>query len=159
MARLKQLDRKELHRQAEALHQECAEQLNCSERVFLVMHRLLETEVPAEAVCMLSGFGGGVGGTRDNICGSITGGVAAIGLVHGRPNPPEGSRERPYEVTREFVSRFRATFGMTVCQELIGDLTRETTPEAETRRKARCFQFSLHAIKACIDTLQKYEKL
>ena len=60
---------------------------------------------------------------------------------------------------REFVSRFRATFGMTVCQELIGDLTRETTPEAETRRKARCFQFSLHAIKACIDTLQKYEKL
>ena len=93
MARLQQLDRTELHRRAEALHQECAEQLNCSERVFLVMHRLLETEVPAQAVCMMSGFGGGVGGTRDNLCGAITGGVAAIGLLHGRPNPPEGSRE------------------------------------------------------------------
>ncbi len=159
MAHLKQLDRKELYRQAEALHQECAEQLNCSERVFRVVYRLLETDVPAEVVCMMSGFGGGVGGVRDNICGSITGGVAAIGLVHGRPNPPEGNRELSYEVTREFVSRFRAAFGATVCRELVGDLTREATPEAEARRKARCFQFSLHAIKACIDTLRKHERL
>jgi C_GCAxxG_C_C family probable redox protein len=159
MTRLKRLDRKELYRQAEAIHQELAEPLNCSERVFLVLHRLMETDLPAEAVCMMSGFGGGVGGTRDNLCGAITGGVAAIGLVHGRRNPPEGSRERPYEVAREFVSRFRTGFGATVCHELVGDLTREATPEAEAQRKARCFRYTLTAIQAAIDTLQKYEKL
>lgn len=158
MTRLKPLDKKELYRQAEELHQAYAEPMNCSERVFLVLHRLMETDIPAETVCTMSGFGGGVGGTRDNVCGAVSGGVAAIGLVHGRRNPPEGSREHTYEVAREYVSRFRTAFGMTGCQELIGDLTREATPEAETRRKARCFQYTLAAIKAAIDTLQKYEK-
>jgi C_GCAxxG_C_C family probable redox protein len=159
MGRLKPLEKAELYRLAEAIHQEIAEPLNCAERVFLVLHRLMETEIPAEAVCTMTGFGGGVGGTRDNVCGAITGGVAAIGLVHGRPNPPEGSREWTYEVARDFVSRFRTTFGMTVCHELIGDLTRQATPEAERARKARCFQFTLAAVKAAIDTLQKYERL
>ncbi|MFA5026593.1 MAG: C-GCAxxG-C-C family protein [Candidatus Methylomirabilota bacterium] len=157
MARLKPLDTKALYRQAEELHQACAESMNCSERVFLVLHRLMETDIPPQAVSLMSGFGGGVGGTRENACGAVTGGVAAIGLIHGRPNPPEGSRVRAYEVSREFVSQFRTTFGMTGCRELIGDLTREATPEAEAKRKARCFQYTLAAIKAAIDTLKKYE--
>ena len=33
------------------------------------------------------------------------------------------------------------------------------TPEAGKERKARCFRFTLAAVKACIDTLQKYERL
>lgn len=159
MARLKSQDRKELYRQAEELHAAYADPMNCAERVFRVLHQLLETDLPLEAGCMLSGFGGGVGGTRDNLCGAIAGGVAAIGLAHGRRNPPEGSRERAYEVSREFVCRFRTAFGQTVCEALVGDLTREATPEAEERRKARCFQYTLTALKAAIDTLQKYEKV
>ena len=157
MARLKPLDKKELYRQAEELHKAFVEPMNCAERVFLILHRLMETDLPAEAVCTMSGFGGGVGGTRDNVCGAITGGVAAIGLIHGRPNPLEGNRLRAYEVSREFVSRFRTAFGMTGCHELIGDLTREATPEAEEKRKARCFQYTLTAVKTAIDTLKKYE--
>jgi C_GCAxxG_C_C family probable redox protein len=156
---LKALDRQELFRQAEELHAAYAEPMNCAERVFLILHRLMETEVPAEAVRMMSGFGGGVGGTRENVCGAVTGAVAAIGLIYGRPNPLEGNRERPYEVTREFVGRFRASFGMTTCEALVGDLTREGTPEAEAARKARCARFTLQAIRACIDTLQKYERV
>jgi len=159
MAGLRNLDREELFRQAEAIHKGCAEKLNCSERVFLVMHQLTETDLPAEAVCMLSGFGGGVGGIRDNICGAVSGGVAAIGLVHGRRKPPEGSKERAYEVSREFVARFRTMFATTLCRELVGDLVREATAEAEERRKARCFRFTLNAIKICIDTLQRAERL
>jgi len=159
MTRLKRLDRQELFRQAEAIHREVADQLHCSERVFLVLHRLMETDLPAETVCTMSAFGGGVSGTRDNLCGAVAGGVAAIGLVHGRPNPPQGSRERAPEVARDFIARFRFSFGATVCRELVGDLTREATPEAEARRKARCFQYTLTAIQAAIDTLLKYEKL
>jgi len=159
MACLKNLDREELFTRAEAVHKGCAEQLNCSERVFLVMHQLMDTDLPAEAVCMMSGFGGGVGGIRDNICGAVSGGVAAIGLAHGRKRPPEGSKDRAYEVSRDFVARFRAAFGATVCGELVGDLVREGTKEAEERRKARCFQYTLSAIRMCIDTLRKYEEL
>jgi hypothetical protein len=71
----------------------------------------------------------------------------------------EGNRERAYEVAREFVSRFRTAFGTTTCEALVGDLTREGTPEADAARKARCFRFTHQAIRACIDTLLKYERL
>jgi C_GCAxxG_C_C family probable redox protein len=159
MGGLRPLDQSELYRQAEALHQTyAAAELNCAERVFLIMHRLLETDIPAEAVCLMTGFGGGVGGARDNVCGAITGGVAAIGLAHGRQNPPEGNRERAYEISRDFVGRFRAAFGTTVCGDLVGDLTRQATPEADKERKARCARFTLSAVKACIDTLRKYDR-
>jgi hypothetical protein len=58
-------------------------------------------------------------------------------------------------VAREFVGRFRNQFGMTGCRELIGDLVCQATPEAEERRKARCQQYTMHAIRQCIDTLLK----
>jgi hypothetical protein len=73
MGGLRPLDQSELYRQAEALHQTyAAAELNCAERVFLIMHRLLETDIPAEAVCLMTGFGGGVGGARDNLSRAIT---------------------------------------------------------------------------------------
>ena len=89
---------------------------------------------------------------------AVSGGVAAIGLVHGRPNPPAGNRERAYEVSRDFVCQFRTAFGVTVCGELIRDLLREGTAEAEKRRKARCYQYTLTAVQLCIDTLIRFER-
>jgi C_GCAxxG_C_C family probable redox protein len=159
MARLKALDRQELLQHAEEIHKGYGDRLNCAERVFLTLHRLMDADIPAEAVCLLSGLGGGVGGTRQDICGALTGGVAALGLVHGRQKPPEGSREQAYEVSRDFVCRFRNAYGATVCRELIGDLTCQATPEAEERRKARCAQYTLNVIRMCIDTLAKHDKL
>jgi len=159
MAHLKSMDRQELLDRAEAIHQGYVAGLNCAERVFLTVRALVETDVPPEAVRMLSGLGGGVGGTREGICGAISGGVAAIGLVHGRPNPPDGDRERPYEVTRDFVCQFQTLFGTTVCRELVGDLLREGTTEAEERRKARCGQYTLKAVRMCLQTLTRFEQI
>ena len=156
---MRDIDRKELDQRIESIHNKYAERLNCAERVFLTLHAILGADIPSEAVTMLTGFGGGVGLTREDICGAVSGGVAAIGLVHGRRNPPEGERERAYEVTRDFVCRFRAKFGATVCRELIGDLPRESTPEADKKRGERCLRYSLNAAKMCVDTLTKYEKV
>ena len=158
MAHLKRLDREEMRRRAEAIHEGYVAGLNCAERVFLTVHAFVDTEIPSQAVTLLSGLGGGVGGTRDDICGAITGGVAAIGLVHGRPNPPEGDREHIYVVVRDFACRFRTAFGVTRCCDLVGDLLREGTPEAEERRKARCAQYTLKAIHLCLETLAHHEK-
>lgn len=159
MAQLKRLDRGEMFRRAEAIHEGYVAGLNCAERVFLTVHALLDTDIPPQAVAMLSGLGGGVGGTRDEICGAISGGVAAIGLIHGRPNPPEGNRERVYEVARDFVSQFQTAFGACGCCELVGDLLREATAEAEERRKARCAQYTLKAVRMCLDTLARFERI
>jgi C_GCAxxG_C_C family probable redox protein len=156
---LEGIDREQLLRRAENIHRKYVEGLNCSEKVFLTLHGILETNIPSDTVALLSGFGGGVAGTRDNMCGAVSGGVAAIGLIYGRRRPPEGSREKVYEVSRDFVGRFKAKFGTTVCGELIGDLLRESTPESDEKRKGRCSQYTLNAAKICIETLIKYEKI
>lgn len=159
MAHVKQCGREELFRQANAIHDGYVAGLNCAERVFLTVHALLETEIPAQAVALLSGLGGGVGGMREGTCGAVSGGVAAIGLVHGRPNPPEGNRERAYEVSRDFVCQFRTAFGATGCCDLVGDLLRDATPEAEERRKARCAQYTLKAARMCLETLIRFQRI
>jgi C_GCAxxG_C_C family probable redox protein len=152
------MDREELIRRVEGVHEKYVHGLNCSERVFLTLHEILKPDIPSEAVAMLSGFGGGLAGTRDGVCGAVSGGIAAIGLLHGRRRPPEGSRERAYEVSREFVCRFKTMFGTTVCRELIGDLLREGTAEADGRRRERCYRYSLNAAKMCAEILSRYER-
>jgi len=159
MAHQKDVEREELLRQVESLHKKYAEGLNCFERVFLTLHGLLATDFPSETVALLSGFGGGVAGMRDGMCGAVSGGVAAIGLVYGRRKPPEGSRERMYKVPRDFVSRFKTRYGTIICRELIGDLLREGTAESEERRRQRCSQYTLSAAKMCAEALSKYRKM
>ena len=156
MPQLKHLDREELFRQAEAIHEGYVAGLNCAERVFLTVRAFVETDIPPEAVALLSGLGGGVGGTREGVCGAVSGGVAAIGLIYGRPSPPAGSKELAYEVCRDFVCQFQTAFGATVCRDLIGDLLHEGTTAAEERRKARCCQYTLKAIQMCLDTLIRF---
>ena len=156
---LKKLDREDFERQVESVHNRYVEGLNCAERVFLSLHSLLQADIPSEAVALLSGFGGGVGLTRDGMCGAVSGGIAGIGLIYGRRKPPMGSRERVYEVSRDFLCRFKSRFGTTLCRDLIGDLLRESTPQSEEKRKERCLQYTLNAAKLCIDTLMKYEKM
>jgi len=157
-ARVKDGDRAALLREAEAVLAAHGDKSNCAERVFLALHAITETEIPAEAVCLLTGLGGGVGGGREGTCGAITGGVAGLGLVHGRPKPPEGDRLWTYEVCRDFVSRFQTAFGATACGALVGDLLRETTAEAEEKRKARCRQYTLAAVRMCLETLDRFGK-
>ncbi len=157
MEGLRCTDRTRLFESAEKIHSGYVEGLNCAERVFCTVHALVETGLPREAVRLLSGMGGGVGGTRDGVCGAVSGGVAALGLIYGRPNPPAGSRERAYETSRDFIAQFRTAFGSTVCRDLVGDLLREACADAEARRKARCAQYTLKAIQLCLDTMLRWK--
>ena len=107
MARVKDGDRAALLREAEAVLAAHGDKSNCAERVFLALRAITETDIPPEAVCLLTGLGGGVGGAREGTCGAITGGVAALGLIHGRRNPPDGDRLWTYEVCRISSPGFR----------------------------------------------------
>jgi C_GCAxxG_C_C family probable redox protein len=158
MARVKDGDRAALLQEAEAVLAAHGDKSNCAERVFLALRALTETDIPAEAVCLLTGLGGGVGGVREGTCGAVTGAVAALGLVHGRPKPPEGDRLWTYEVCRDFVCRFQTAFGATACGALVGDLLREATKEADERRKARCRQYTLAAVRMGLETLERFGK-
>lgn len=77
--------------------------------------------LPACCVRMATPFAGGFAGTRDDMCGALSGGVLVIGALYGRTDP-QTPRDRPYALVRTFAARFRSRFGTDVCRPLYGQV-------------------------------------
>lgn len=60
--------------------------LNCSECVLKGFLELGLTDYPPETVALVSGMGGGMGGTG-HLCGAVNAGMLAISSMHGRRDP------------------------------------------------------------------------
>ena len=99
--------------------------LNCSEcvlRTFMDMH---ETDLPESIIRLASGFGGGMGHTK-NTCGAVTGAVLALGLVKGRdPFAAEEVKDRVRQLNEEtyppfaaMIREMEAEYGTLICAEL-----------------------------------------
>lgn len=101
------------------------EGFNCAECVFLSFLDTHESAFSQEAVCLASGFGGGIGQTK-NICGAISGALLALGTQKGRdPFAKDSPRERSLELREEVYPRFaalleevKAHYGTVLCSEL-----------------------------------------
>lgn len=101
--------------------------LNCTECVLRTFMDIYETDVPDEVLCMATGFGGGLGHTK-NTCGAITGAVMALGLVKGRRNPfgPKeemGARIKHlqneiYPVFGQMIKDIEEEYGTLICREM-----------------------------------------
>ena len=78
------------------------------------------------ALKIACGFGAGMG-QLGKTCGAVTGALMVIGLKYGKASPEdEAAKQKTYALVREFVKKFEALNGTTVCRELIGyDLTTE----------------------------------
>ena len=90
-------------------------------------------------------FGGGMARMGET-CGAVTGAFMVIGLQLGNTTAEDQeSKERTYQLVREFVRRFAARHGSIKCRELLGcDLS---TPEGWQRAReqglftTRCREF------------------
>jgi C_GCAxxG_C_C family probable redox protein len=154
---LKNLSHEDLLRQVEHLHKQYVEErVPCSERTFLAVHSVVDTELPSQAMALLTCFAGGVGHTT--MCGAVAGGIAALGLTYGRQHPTETRSGRAGEIARAFLCQFRSRFGSELCGVLIGDTLHANTSDSEARRQ-RCRAYSLYAVKLCVDLLAKYETI
>lgn len=101
--------------------------LNCAECVLRSFMDIYECDVPDAVICMATGFGGGMGHTK-NTCGAITGAVLALGLVKGRRDPfgPKeemGQRVKQlqgeiYPVFGQMVQEIKEHFGTLICSEM-----------------------------------------
>ena len=78
-----------------------------------------------QSIGIAAGFGGGVGGSHEELCGAISGGVLALGLLF-----PE-DRRKCYALSKEFRRRFQEVFGRTCCRELL-----EARPKLDERTPA-----------------------
>ena len=101
--------------------------LNCAECVLRTFMDIYECDVPDEVICMATGFGGGMGHTK-NTCGAITGAVLALGLLKGRrepfgPKEEMGARVKHlqgeiYPVFGGMIEEMEGHFGTLICKEM-----------------------------------------
>ncbi len=85
-----------------------------------------------------TGFRGGVGGTRQELCGALSGGVMLIAARHGRAQVNEKA-EQCKTLTTLYRERFLQEFGATRCCDLLnlGYGTDDSPCWALTARAAR----------------------
>lgn len=129
--------------------------LNCSECALQAFLDLGITDFPPEIVALSSGFGGGIGMTR-NTCGAVLGAALAIGTLRGRKNPlaKETMQERVaelnsedgiYQFFRRFIEEMEAEYGTIVCRELTKDYDWDSKP-----RKKNCQGIIGYAVKLAV---------
>jgi C_GCAxxG_C_C family probable redox protein len=63
-------------------------------------------------------FGGGIGGAKCETCGSLTGGVIALGWLFGR-TVPGADKQDAYALAAQFRNRFLDSFGSTQCKDIL----------------------------------------
>jgi len=70
-----------------------------------------------EVMRIVSIFGGGLAGGRDELCGALSSGAMIIGLLYGRADLTE-DEHLARQLVQEFRGRFLTEFGTTVCRPL-----------------------------------------
>lgn len=105
---------------------------NCAQSVALAFKDLLE--VPEAALIAAGGgFGGGVGGSRAELCGAVSGGVLVLGWLTPHTDGADAAgKKRVYAAVKEFRRRFEEVFGLTRCGDLLAARPQpgEKTPAA-----------------------------
>lgn len=92
---------------------------NCAQSVLAAFGDL--THLPEkEALAMAGGFGGGIGGSHEELCGAMSGAVMALGMLypHTRERNADEKR-RIYQISKDFQARFKRRFGYTCCGDLL----------------------------------------
>lgn len=106
---------------------------NCSQSVFVAFcHRFGLDEETAKKIS--AGLGGGLGRMRE-VCGAVSGAAMVIGSIcAGVDGKDSESKQKNYELVREFADRFKGKNGSIICRELLGlDVKMEKSAEPEKR--------------------------
>jgi C_GCAxxG_C_C family probable redox protein len=93
--------------EAEALYRSGTH--NCAEAAMEAIRRHFLPEVPESLVSSVSGFGGGSG--TGCICGAVSGGTVAIGLVLH-------DKKATAHLTKELHTWFKEKYGVTCCKTI-----------------------------------------
>ena len=110
----------------------------CSESVVCPIRSYFEMDVPEEVIAMASGFPIGIGRSKC-LCGAVSGGVMAIGLVFGRTVQKDPQVEQTLALSKELHDWFKAANGKNaLCCRI---LTKEFDMGAG-EHKEQCIRFT-----------------
>ena len=92
---------------------------NCAQSVAGAFADLTGT-APEQLMAAMGGFGGGVGGSHEELCGAVSGGVLVLSLLHPHTDGEDrAGKVRLYAQAKEFRRRFQEVFGLTRCGDLL----------------------------------------
>ena len=110
----------------------------CSEAVVSSIRSNFEMDVPEEVIAMASGFPIGIGRSKC-LCGAVSGGVMAIGLVFGRTVQKDPQVEQTLLLSKELHDWFKEANGKNaLCCRI---LTKEFDMGAG-EHKEQCIRFN-----------------
>ncbi len=135
---------------------------NCAQAVFVSFcHRFDMNEETAKKVS--AGLGGGVGRMRE-VCGAVSGAAMVLGSVVA---PTDGSdaesKQKNYELVREFAERFKKRNDTIICRELLelGEKMENTAkPDERTHeyyKKRPCLKMVEDAVEIVAELIEEYE--
>ena len=139
--------------QAHAYHKQG---YNCAQSVIGAFADLTGMSVE-QCMAFSGGFGGGVGGSHDELCGAISGGVMALSLLHPHLDGTNKDTKRDlYKITKEFRRRYQETFnGLTKC----GDLLRAHPGTSEKTPAAIALGLTAHCDIMVVTAVQIVEQM
>lgn len=120
------------HDELRTYAQDCflKKRFNCSESVLMTMLKHWGVESPI-VPRIATGFGGGVGSTREHICGAVSGGIMAIGVALGRDGETE-SPKAALEATCALMAYMHSKHSDVCCGSI---LAKHTAPEDSAEKK------------------------
>jgi C_GCAxxG_C_C family probable redox protein len=104
----------------EMVYRNYYEGFHCAESIANTINELFpnESDISCNAA---SGFCGGIGGCKQDVCGALSGGIIALGLIYGRQKGGTDISKLislSAELRHLFIEKFRTT----VCKDVIENL-------------------------------------
>lgn len=88
--------------------------MNCAETTLLAANEAWNLEIPEDSVKLMGGFGGGMG--SGNVCGAISGGIAALSYRFVKETGHKSPEIMRY--VREYVLSVQKEMGSINCRDL-----------------------------------------
>ena len=90
---------------------------HCSEAILLAVGEHYLGTISPQAIRLSTPFAGGVGSTKLELCGALTGGLMVIGGLTGRVDS-ETNDDKCQEMAAAYRAEFLREFGWLKCQDL-----------------------------------------
>lgn len=116
----------------------------------------LAGRTPEEVLPLLGGFGGGIGGSHEEVCVALSGGVLILSLCfpHAQGGDQDAKRNL-YRLSKEFRRRFFEIFGHTRC----GDLLRARPGVTEKNPASQRLGVTAHCDNMIVTAVELLEAL
>jgi len=120
---------------------------HCSEAMLVGVGGIL-IPIHPQVQKVATGFAGGIGSSKDDLCGALSGGIMVIGLLHGRSDPVTDDAECQ-RLCALYRTKFIEEYGCTICRDVRAAW--EDKPHEE--RQARCAQVVERAAEILLNIL------